>query len=175
MPVLVIVDAQKEYVTKGRPFYLETIGPSLENLQKLLAHARAHDWKIAHMRHEQNSMCFTYGSPYAEFIDGFGPQEGEESMVKSNFSCFSSREFQALVDKYRHEEIIIAGYGTSMCCLSTMIDAHHRGYDFTFVADATCAKRSARFDEQDMKEHIVDILAAFGHLTTTEEILRRAS
>ena len=88
MPVLVIVDAQKEYVTQGRPFYLEAIGPSLENLQKLLAHARAHGWKIAHMRHQQNSMCFTYGSPFAEFIDGFGPAEGEESMVKPNFSCF---------------------------------------------------------------------------------------
>lgn len=173
MPVLIIVDAQKEYVSQGRPFYLETIGPSLNNLSLLLEHARKHGWKIAHMRHQQNSECFTYGSSYSEYIDGFGPIDGEESMTKSNFSCFSSREFQAFVDKYRHEEIFIAGYGTSMCCLSTMIDAHHRDYDFTFVEDATCARRTPRFGEQDMKEHIVDIIGAFGNLTTTDEILKR--
>ena len=67
----------------------------------------------------------------------------------------------------------MAGYGATMCCLSTLVDAHHRGYDFTFVTDATCAKRTARFGEQDMREHIVDIMSAFGNLTTTEEVLNR--
>ena len=127
MPVLIIVDAQKEYVTKGRPFYLETIEESLHNIDKLLEHARANGWKIAHMRHQQNSECFTWGSPYSEFIDGFGPKEGELELQKSNFSCFSSREFQALVDKYRNDDIYLAGYGTTMCCVSTMIDAHLSG------------------------------------------------
>ena len=47
------------------------------------------------------------------------------------------------------------------------------GYEFTFVTDATCAKRSARFGEQDMKEHIVDIMAAFANLITTDELLNR--
>lgn len=172
MPVLVIVDAQKEYVTPGRPFCLETIGPSLENLGRLLNHARSKGWKIIHVRHEQNAECFTYGSPYGEFIDGLEPGPGEESVAKSNFSCFSSRDFQALMEKFRHEDIYVCGYGTTMCCLSTMIDAHHRGYDFTFVKDATCAKRTARFGEQDMKEHIIDIMAAFGRQITTDEMLQ---
>ena len=173
MPVLVLVDVQKEYIAEGRPFCLETIGPSLDNLRKLLAHARAKGWKVIHMRHQQNAECFTYGSEYSEFIDGFGPQGDEKSLLKSDFSCFSSPEFQALADRYRNQEIIVAGYGATMCCLSTLVDAHHRGYDFTFVTDATCAKRTARFGEQDMLEHIVDIMSAFGNLTTTEEVLNR--
>jgi len=173
MPVLVLVDVQKEYITEGRPFCLETIGPSLNNIGRLLAHARARGWAVVHMRHQQNSQCFTYGSEFSEFIDGFGPEGEERSLVKTDFSCFSCPEFQALVDRWRNREIIIVGYGATMCCLSTMIDAHHRGYDFTFVTDATCAKRSARFDEQDLKEHIVDIMGAFGNLTTTDEILNR--
>ena len=41
------------------------------------------------------------------------------------------------------------------------------------MTDATCAKRSARFGEQDMKEHIVDIMAAFANLITTDELLNR--
>lgn len=173
MPVLALVDVQKEYLAEGRPFYLETIGESLANLRRLLDYARKNGWKIVHLRHQQNSECFTYGSPYAEYIEGFEPAPGEMDLEKSNFSCFSNREFQALVDKYRHDEIVLAGYGATMCCLSTMIDAHHRGYDLTFVTDATCARRTPRFDEQDMKEHIVDIIGAFGALATTEEILAR--
>lgn len=171
MPVLVLVDVQKEYVAKGRPFFLETIGPSLENLRKLLAHARKEGWSIIHVRHEQNGDCFVYDSPFAEPIEGFEPQDGEFSLVKSNFSCFSSPEFQSLMDKWRHEEIIVAGYGASMCCLSTMIDAHHRGHDFTFVHDATCARRTARFDEQDIKERVTDLMIAFGKVANTRDIV----
>lgn len=173
MPVLVLVDVQKEYVAKGRPFCLETIGESLKNLERLLDFARRNGWTIIHVRHQQNSEYFAYGSPYSEFIDGFEPKGDEICLEKSNFSCFSNREFQAMADKKRHDEIIIAGYGTTMCCLSTMIDAHHRGHEFTFVSDATCARRTPRFDEQDMREHIVDIIGAFGNLTTTDEILER--
>ena len=66
MPVLVLVDVQKEYITEGRPFCLETIGESLNNLRRLLAHARSRGWKIVHMRHQQNAECFSYGSKYSD-------------------------------------------------------------------------------------------------------------
>ena len=56
MAVLVLVDVQKEYITEGRPFCLETIGESLENLRRLLAHGRKMGWKIVHMRHQQNAV-----------------------------------------------------------------------------------------------------------------------
>lgn len=172
MPVLVLVDVQKEYIARGRPFFLKTIEPSLNNLRKLLAHARAQNWKIIHIRHEQNAECFSYGSEYAQPIEGFEPLEGESSFIKSNFSCFSNREFQSLMDKWRHEDIILAGYGATMCCLSTMIDAHHRGHEFTFVKDATCARRSERFDEQDIKERVIDLIGAFGKIAETCDILK---
>jgi nicotinamidase-related amidase len=169
--VLVLVDLQKEYIAEGRPFCLETSAESLANLRKLQDHARKKGWRVVHMKHQQNSECFTYGSEYSEFIEDFVPIEGELVMAKSDFSCFSSPEFLALVDRYRNKHIIIAGYSATMCCLSTLVDAHHRGYGFTFVTDATCAKRTKRFGEQDMKEHIVDILSAYANLATTEEIL----
>lgn len=171
MPVLVIVDAQKEYVTENRPFYLASIQPSLDNIKRLLAHAREKGWKVVHMRHQQNSDYFSWGSPWSEFIDGLEPEAGERSLEKSNFSCFSNREFQALADKWRHEDIIVAGYSAGMCCLSTMIDAHHRGHEFIFAADATRARGSERFDEGDMTDHIVDLMAAFGRVATTDEII----
>ena len=172
MPVLVLVDIQKEYIAKGRPFYLETITESLDNIRKLLVHGRQKGWKIVHMAHNQNAETFHYDSEFSDFIEGFEPIEGELSFKKSDFSCFSCPEFQAFIDKIRHEDIFLAGYGATMCCLSTIIDAHHRGYDINFVTDATCAKKSARYGEQDLKEHIIDIADAFtGSLVTTKEVL----
>lgn len=173
LPILVLVDVQKEYVTEGRPFCLETIAPSLNNIRRLLAHARQKGWRVVHMRHQQNDDFFTYGSEYAQFIDGFAPIDKEYSFTKNDFSCFSSVDFQAMVERNRHREIIIVGYSTAMCCLSTLIDAHHRGHEFTFVTDATCAKRTARYSEQDMREHIMDIAGAFAHLITTVELMVR--
>lgn len=175
MPVLILVDVQKEYVAEGRPFCLETIKESLDNCQKLLQHARKNSWKVIHLRHEQNAECFARGSQFSEFIDGFEPIDGEISLIKSDFSCFTASEFTALMDKYRHEDIVLAGYGATMCCLSTLVDAHHRGLEFYFVKDATCAKRTPNFGEQDMKKHVLEILTAFSTLVTTEQVLAKST
>lgn len=173
MAVLVLIDVQKEYITEGRPFCLETIAPSLENLRALQAHARKQGWKVVHMYHQQNSECFTYGSEFSQYIEGFEPLEGEKNFMKTDFSCFSSPEFTAMIDRNRNQEIIVAGYGATMCCLSTMIDAHHRGYDVLFVKDATCAKRTTHFGEQQLKDFVVDIAPAYATLVTTAEVLEK--
>lgn len=172
MPVLVLVDIQKEYIAKGRPFCLDTISESLNNLRQLLAHGRQKGWKIIHMAHNQNAECFNYDSEFSEYIEGFEPIDGEQSLKKSDFSCFSSPEFLATIDKLRHEDIFLAGYGATMCCLSTLIDAHHRKFDLNFVTDATCAKRSIRYGEQDLTNYVVDIAGAFAcKLVTTKDVL----
>ncbi len=173
MPVLVLVDVQKEYIAEGRPFCLDTIEESLSNCKKLLDHARQNSWKVIHMHHEQNDECFSRGGEFSEYIEGFEPLDNEYNIAKSDFSCFTAPEFTALVDKFRHENIILAGYGCTMCCLSTLVDAHHRGFEFYFVKDATCAKRTANFEEQDMKEHALDILAAFSTLVSTDQVLAK--
>lgn len=173
MPVLVLIDVQKEYIAEGRPFCLETIGPALDNLRTLQAYGREKGWRLVHIRHQQNAECFTYGSEFSDFIEGFGPIEGEREILKSDFSCFSAPEFVAMADRQRNQEIIVAGFGATMCCLSTLIDAHHRGYEFTFVADATCAKRTAHFGEQELKNFTVDILPAFCNVTTLHELMNR--
>lgn len=46
VPVLVVVDIQLEYITPGRPFYLETAGSSIKNARRVLDHARKNRWEI---------------------------------------------------------------------------------------------------------------------------------
>lgn len=169
--VLVLVDLQKEYITPNSPFCLDNIEPALQNLRALQEHARKNNWIIVHIKHQQNAEIFGYGSPNSEFIEGFETIGDEKEMIKQNFSCFASPEFVALMDKYRNMDVVLAGFSAAMCCLSTLIDAHHRGYEFIYVADATAARRTENFDELTVKNCVVDIARAYAHVVTTEEVL----
>lgn len=169
--VLVLVDLQKEYITPNSPFCLDHIEPALENLRKLQDHARKNDWLVVHIKHQQNSDFFGYGSPNSEFIEGFEPIGDEKEMVKQNFSCFTSPEFTALIDKYRNMDVVLAGFSSAMCCLSTLIGAHHRGYEFLYVSDATGAKRTEHYDELTVTGVVLDVAKAYGHVVTTQEVL----
>lgn len=172
MSVLILVDVQKEYITEGRPFCLETIGGALENISKLLVHARKNKWKVFHVRMRQNAECFAHDTEYSEFIEGFEPADGEIAFWKPQFSCFSSSGFLAAIDRVRNQDIFLTGFGATMCCLSTLVDAHHRGYDINYVIDATCAKRTANFGEQELLAHVIDTVGPFANLlVTTEEVL----
>lgn len=169
--VLVLVDVQKEYIDPNSPFCLDNIEPALQNLRKLQEHARQHNWTIIHIKHQQNAEVFSYGSPTAEFIEGFEATGNEKVMVKHNFSAFSNAEFKAFIDHYRNKDIILAGFSAAMCCLSTLIEAHHRGYEFIYVSDATAGRRTEHFDEETVRDCVVDIARAYAHVVTTDEIL----
>ncbi len=69
------------------------------------------------------------------------------------------------------DEIIVIGYGSSMCCLCTVIDGIHRGYNFTVVADATASKHLASISEDEMHSSAINILSQYAKIKTTSELL----
>jgi ureidoacrylate peracid hydrolase len=172
MPILVCIDIQKEYETEGRPFFIRGVGKSLDNGKKILAHARRNDWKIYHVRHERDGEPFQKGSPYSGFIAGFEPKEGEREIVKGNYSCYSAPEFAKEMERHRSDEVVVIGYGSTKCCLATIVDGYHRGQKFVYVADASNAKRTDEFDENSLHRHATEILKSFARITTTDELLR---
>ena len=140
---LVVIDIQREYISPGRSFNIQGISPSLQNAYDILQFARQASWPIVHVQHLQNGDLFGRDSATADFIDGFVPLESEALAVKSNYSSFSSPEFQRFAQDYSDHELVVIGYGTTMCCLSTIVDGYHRGYRFALVKDATAAKAAA--------------------------------
>lgn len=135
----------------------------------MLRHARGHGWPIVHVQHLQGGEIFNRESEYSDFVDGFVPERGEVLAVKGNYSAFSSPEFSKFAADHVGHELLVIGYGTTMCCLSTVVDGYHKGYRFALVEDA-CAARAARgLAEGSMHEHAVAILEPFARLTTTRE------
>lgn len=169
--ILVVIDIQCEYVTAGRPFHIASIAPSLANAQVLLQHARKNAWPIVHVQHMQDGAIFNRDSEYSDFVDGFAPIEGETQVAKGNYSSFSSPDFtnfvKAQVEADASCEFIVVGYGTTMCCLSTIVEGYHRGYSFALVEDATAALASGDLTEESVQRHAVATLGRFARVTST--------
>jgi len=171
--ILVVIDIQSEYVAEGRPFQIRSIQPSLSNAHRVLKHARDVGWKIVHIRHIQQGSIFSPDGAFSGFIPGFEPQKGEQEIIKGDFSCYSAPEFSAQMAEHRKndDEIIVIGYGSTMCCLSTIVDGYHRGNRLTFIKDASNAKSSSMHSEESLHEHATDILSIYSRVTTTNELL----
>lgn len=172
---LIVVDVQREYVAADRPFCIAGIGPSLVQCSAVLKLARESGWPIAHIQHLQDSSSlFATGSEEARLIRGFEPRSGENLITKSDFSCYSAPEFEEFVAAHRNHELVIIGYGATMCVLSTIIDGYHRGDKYLLVTDATAAKAAAGLSEASLHQHAVAILGPFAKQTTTSELIAEA-
>jgi ureidoacrylate peracid hydrolase len=175
--VLVVVDIQREYVTPGRPFHIASIGPSLENARRVLETARKRGWPIYHVRHLQDGALFNRGDELSGFVQGFEPQADEREIHKGNFSCYSAPEFVEAMARHaaRGDEIVLIGYGSTMCCLSTIIDGYHRGQKMTFVPEASRAKASTRFGEESLHAHATDIISTYARVMTAHQLSEEPS
>ena len=167
--VLVVIDIQKEYVTEGRPFYIRNIGSSLKSAKATLEYARTKVWKIIHVQHIQEGNLFNPKSEFSSFVEGFEPKTGESAIIKGDFSCFSSTDFTHIMQDFRDSQIYIIGYGSGMCCLSTIIDGYHRGFKMNFVSDASSAK-AKMFDEATTHAHMTDAISTFAKVLKSSEI-----
>jgi ureidoacrylate peracid hydrolase len=173
-PTVVAIDLQKEYVTPGRPFFLRGVEPSLDNCRAIIAEARRRGWGLAHVRHIQDGSLFNAETPFAGFIDGCGPLPTERVFTKAKLSCYSTPGFGRLMTKLKGRTIYVIGYGSTMCCLSTLVEAHHRGHRLTFVADASYARPSKDALEAEVHKHATNVIGIYANLATTHEVLGRA-
>lgn len=168
MKALVVIDIQREYTLPGRPFNITSIGPSLENAYSMLRHARSQGWPVVHVQHLQDGDIFGRGSSTADFVDGFVPERGEAHAVKGNYSAYSSPAYVEFVNAHPDHELVVIGYGTTMCCLSTIVDGYHRGHRYALVEDACAARASGELSEASMHQHAVATLAPFARRTQTK-------
>lgn len=169
--ILCVIDIQKEYNSPNRPFYIPGIEDSLQNASRVLDHARANGWEILHVQHLQDGSIFSKEGSYSGFIDGFEPKSDEKICIKDNFSSFSSADFCRALENRTDAEIYIIGYGSTMCCLSTIVDGYHRGYNFTFISDASNAKPTQNLDSKTLHKSATEILQTFSKIKFTKDLL----
>lgn len=165
-----MIDVQREYNTVGRPFYINNIEESLKNAKEVLEHARTQNWNIIHVKHLQDGVIFSTSSEYSEYIDGFMPKKSEKQFIKNNYSCFSNADFSKELEKYKSLRIFIAGYNSTMCVLSTIIEGYHQGYDINFIHDASNAKTDGKTPEQERHNIMTSVLSSFANVISFKDL-----
>jgi nicotinamidase-related amidase len=168
VPTLVFVDMQKEYLATPRLIAIPEIDEALVNCRKLLVHARECGLPIAFVRWlDRAAPFFNQSTPFAGWIEGFEPQRNEMIFERKRPSCYSSEGFVQFMD-HGGKDVVLAGFAGESACLSTMVDAFHRGHHLTYVKDASASHRLVDMAADDVHFAVARIISLYGDVVKTD-------
>lgn len=173
--LILAIDIQNEYIAEERPFYIQNIKTSLDNIKRIFFAARSKNIPIWHMQHKQTGSVFSSDSELSNFIPGFEPKNVEPHFVKDMYSCFSSPDFLEKINQFKPDEIIVVGYGSSMCCLCTTIDGIHRGFKFILVEDAMASKNTDHAPSELMHQSAINVLKQYVSVVNSNQLINLLS
>jgi nicotinamidase-related amidase len=138
--VLVIIDAQREYVD-GK-LRLDGIDESLKEASLLLERARKSGTPVIHVVHKgkAGSPIFNPDGPYVEIAGALAPLPSETIVTKSGPNSFAGTNLEEQLSRLGRKKLIVIGYMTHMCVSTTVRAALERGYRTTVVAKATATR-----------------------------------
>jgi nicotinamidase-related amidase len=166
VPTLVLVDLQQEYIAEPRALALEHAAAALERCRIALDHARANGFPVAFLRWIDNAPFFNPNSRFARWIEGFEPHGSDMIFERNRPSCYASREFAEFMGR-TGQPVVLAGFAGETACLSTAIDAFHRGHSFTFLQDASASHRLDNADAESAHRAVGDIIRLYGEVLDT--------
>lgn len=150
-PALLIVDPSRAYTEPDCPLYA-----GVEQAVMMMRQVRAQAARagipvvITQVEHDPSGRdggiflrkvpalrWFAPGGPYAGYIDGLAPGDGDIEIVKQYPSAFAHTSLAATLTADRIDTVIITGLTTSGCIRATATDAMQHGFVPVVVADAT--------------------------------------
>lgn len=138
--VLVIIDAQREYVDGKLP--LEGIDASIKEASQLLGRARKAGTPIIHVVHKgkPGGALFNPDGPNFQIVSALEPKPDEIIITKALPNAFAGTNLEESLSRIGRKNLIVIGYMTHMCVSSTVRSAIDRGYRTTIVAKATATR-----------------------------------
>jgi nicotinamidase-related amidase len=148
---LLIIDAQMEYVDKIRPLAIPNAETIISRIADAARAARSAGARVIHVKHEHrttgsdqgrmsdfgNSEVFAEGSPFSAIHPSVTPVGEEPVIVKRRYSAFEGTELDQLLRGNSIDTVVISGFMTQFCCVSSARSAHDRDYRTVFLSDAT--------------------------------------
>jgi len=166
IPTLVLVDVQQEYVASPRRLALPHADAALERCRAALSSARQLGLPVAFVRWIGKSAFFNAASPFADWIEGFTPQRSEMVFERAKPSCYASTPFANLIDQ-AGGHFVVAGFAGEAACLSTAVDAFHRGHSMTFLFDASTSHALEDIAPADAHRVISQVISLYARVTDT--------
>lgn len=138
--VLIIIDAQREYVDGKLP--LDGIDASLKEAGIVLARARKAATQVIHVIHhgKPGAALFDPNGPYVQIAAAVAPRPDEIVVTKTLPNAFAGTDLEAQIKRTGRKNLIVIGYMTHICLSSTVRAALDLGYRTTVVAGASATR-----------------------------------
>ncbi|QPB20621.1 isochorismatase family protein [Rhizobium sp. 007] len=142
--VVVVIDAQNEYVDGGLP--LHGIAAPVGEIRKLLDAARRDGVPVIHIVHHAapGSGHFAIGSHGAKIIPTLTPADGEAVIPKTLPNAFAgttlAAALAAIAKQTGRSDVILVGFMTHMCVSAAARAALDLGIKATVIASAALSR-----------------------------------
>jgi nicotinamidase-related amidase len=175
VPTVVLVDLQQEYVAAPRRMAVPDASAALAQCSLLLAHARVMGFPVAFMKRVTHAPFFNAATRFSHWIDGFSPLPAEMVFERELPSCYANSDFACLMNEGAGVNMVLAGFAGESACLSTVIDAYHRGHRVTFLADASASHAVESVAAASVHGLLSKVLGLYGAVATTAEWIAATS
>lgn len=167
VPTVVMIDLQQEYIAAPRRMAIPGAEAALHHCRLLLVHAREMGFPVAFMKRVTRAPFFNGATRFSQWIDGFFPLPNEMVFERELPSCFASDEFTNVMEQGAGGNMVLAGFAGESACLSTMIDAYHRGHRVTYLADASASHSVGSNAAAEVHGVLAAVLGQYGTVATT--------
>lgn len=170
---VVAIDIQKEYLTKGRPLFVQEGQSVLAKATEIMDAARGKGISVVHVKHVSKNLSdstFNRNSPLVELAYEVPAQE--PVVTKQVPGAFYSTDLDDLLKSRGIEVVAVLGLLSFMCCDTTAREAHARGYKVLFVEDATAAIPVNGIDAKTVHNVVCAVQGwMFSQVVTTPELI----
>ncbi|MQY50190.1 cysteine hydrolase family protein [Rhodocyclus gracilis] len=136
--VLLIIDAQREYVDGALP--LVGIDEALTAGGNVLARARAAGAPVVHILHRADGPLFNPQGHGYQPAPPLLPRDGETVIEKTKANAFAGTALHEALIATGRKSLIVIGFMTHNCVSSTVRAANEKGFTCTVVAPATATR-----------------------------------
>jgi len=166
-PVLVCLDLQREHIARA-----PEAADYVENCKRVLRHARAVGWQIAHVQRHDGRMA-----PLPEVlrpIEGLEPRPREPVFYRDGPSAFGSAGFCDYVERLGDPRLIVIGFSLDASVLFTVVSSFELGLSVTVVEGALAAPATGRFSRETAESVLLGVLSTYAEVVNPDELLDRS-
>ena len=174
IPILVFVDLQQEYIASQRALAIPTASDVLVNCRAALTHARKIGWPVAFIRWTGRSPFFNQATKFSHWIEGFEPTGADMIFERGRPSCYASPQFSEVIAS-SGGNYVLAGFAGEAACLSTAIDAFHRGHRITYLTDASASHGLDDMTASEVHHVITKVIGLYGDVMSTKSWISATS
>jgi nicotinamidase-related amidase len=168
-PMLVCLDLQREHTTGAAAVDLDNAHRCVETCKRVLRHARAAGWQIAHVHRHDGRMAAL--PELFRPIEGLEPRPREPVFYRDRPSAFASHAFQDYVSRLGEPRLIVIGFSLHSSALFTAVAGHEAGSPITVVEGALGVSAIQRFSGEVMETVLLGVLSTFAEVVSTDELL----